>query len=454
MHDPRTIPDRVHIVGAGGAGMSGLAKILSRLGHTVSGSDLKPGRMFDVLPDVGVETWVGHRPDAMAGVGVVVRSSAVPDTDPELRAAASAGVPVWGRPALLAELTAANRTIGFAGTHGKTTSTAMAVTALRGIDLDPSFLVGGQLVDLNTGAHVGGEPFILEADEAFGTFRHLRLSGVVVTNIEPDHLDYYGSVAALEDAFAQVVDRVDGPRVVCVDDAGVRRLAHRSDVTTFGRSDAAEWQIADLSHGGRGVSFTLRGPGVETTLTLPKPGSHIAADAAGVLVLLHHLGYDIEAMGRALGGFSGVKRRYEVRAVVGDVTVVDDYAHHPTEVAATIEAASLGATGRVVVVFQPHRYSRTADLGPEFGTPLAHADHVIVTDVYPAGEQPVIGVTGRLVAQAVEAAGGSVSYVRLLPDVPAAVASAVEPGDTLLLLGAGDITLLAGPIAQAIGGTT
>lgn len=454
MRDPSTVPHRIHIVGAGGAGMSGLAKILSQLGHAVSGSDLKPGRMFDVLADVGVETWVGHRPEAMASVGAVVRSSAVPDADPEVRAAVAAGIPVWGRPALLAELTQANRTVGFAGTHGKTTSTAMAVTALRRIGIDPSFLVGGQMVGLNTGSHVGEEPFILEADEAFGTFRHLDLRGVLVTNIEPDHLDYYGSVAALEDAFAQVVDRVDGPRIVCIDDPGVRRLAQRTEVTTYGTAQGADWQLTEVGHGDGGVQFTLAGPDRATRVSLPKPGLHLAANAAGVLALLHELGHDLDAMGHALGSFAGVKRRYEIRAIVNDITVVDDYAHHPTEVAATIEAASQGASGRVIVVFQPHRYSRTADLGPEFGAPLAGADHVIVTDVYAAGERPIIGVSGRLVTQAVEAAGGAVTYVRLLPDVPDAVASIVRPGDTLVILGAGDITLLAGPIARAIEGAT
>ncbi|VAV99768.1 UDP-N-acetylmuramate--L-alanine ligase, partial [hydrothermal vent metagenome] len=205
MLDDRNIPHRVHIVGAGGAGMSGLAKLLSQLGHDVSGSDVKPGYMLDTLRDVDVDVWVGHRPDRIADVDLVIASSAVPDSDPELRAARTSGIDVWRRPTLLSALSSRQTTIGFAGTHGKTTSTALAVTAMRGSGKDPTFLVGGEMVGMNTGASLGSEDlFLLEADEAFGTFRHLDLDAILVTNIESDHLDHYGTVAALEDAFAQV----------------------------------------------------------------------------------------------------------------------------------------------------------------------------------------------------------------------------------------------------------
>lgn len=453
MHDPSTIPNRVHIIGAGGTGMSGLAKILSQLGHSVSGSDLKPGRMLDVLRDVGVETWLGHDPARMAEVGVVVRSSAVPTSDPEVAAARDLGIEVWERPQLLARLTADNPALGIAGTHGKTTSTAMMVSALRGMGHDPSFLVGGEIVGLNTGAHAGDATFVLEADEAFGTFRHLDLASVLVTNVEADHLDFYGTVTALEDAFGQVVDRVPGPRVGCIDDAGVRRLAQRVELTGYGVSDDADFRIEDLDHAGRGVSFTLSGPTESVRVALSKPGMHIASNAAGVLTMLAMLGHDQERAAAALGSFTGVRRRYEVRGVVRGVTVVDDYAHHPTEVGATIEAAARATSGRVIVVFQPHRYTRTADLGPAFGVPLARADHVIVTDIYSAGEQPIIGVSGRVIVQATEAAGGSASFVRVLADVPEHVASIAANGDTVLLLGAGDITTIAAEVTKAIGGT-
>ena len=451
MRDPAALPHRIHLVGAGGSGMSGLAKILSQLGHRVSGSDVKPGRMLDALADVGVDIWVGHRPDAIEGVELVVASSAVPDGDPELQAARAASIPVWIRPALLSTLTEANPAIGLAGTHGKTTSSALAVAALRGSELDPSFLVGGHLVGLNTGAHVGSDPtFVLEADEAFGTFRHLHLSSVLVTNIEADHLDHYGTVAALEDAFAQVVDRVPGPRVGCIDDPGVRRLAQRTSITSYGFSPGADWQVSNLEHRDGGVRFRLDGGADSVEVALPKPGAHLASNAAGVLATLAMTGHDLETAAAALEHFGGVRRRYEIRAEVGGVTVVDDYAHHPTEVAATIEAAAQGGATRVIAVFQPHRYTRTADLGHRFGAPLALADEVIVTDVYSAGEAPIIGVTGRIVAQSVDAAGRPAQYVQRLADVTDAVVSIAEPGDTVLLLGAGDINSIASDVAGAI----
>ena len=446
------IPQRVHIIGAGGAGMSGLAKLLSQIGHDVSGSDVKPGHMLDTLRDVSVEVWVGHQPDRVGEAGLVIASSAVPETDPELLAARSAGIDVWRRPALLRALTNRHTTVGFAGTHGKTTSTALSVTAMRGIGRDPTFLVGGEMVDFNTGASLGADDlFLLEADEAFGTFRHLSLDALLVTNIESDHLDHYGTVAALEDAFAQVADRVPGPTVGCIDDPGVRRLGQRTSITPYGFSEDAIWRITSLTHVDGGVTFVLVGPGGPTPVTLPKPGEHLASNAAGVLALLGEHGEDVEAAAAALRNFGGVRRRYEIRAKVGGVTIVDDYAHHPTEVAATIAAASVGSTGRVVVVFQPHRYTRTADLAPDFGAPLALADSVIVTDVYAAGERPIIGVSGRLVVQATEAAGGNVDFVPRLTDVPAAVAEIVHDGDTILLLGAGDITSIVSDVALAVG---
>jgi UDP-N-acetylmuramate--alanine ligase len=431
--------------------MSGLAKLLSQLGHSVSGSDVKPGRMLESISDAGVDTWVGHRPWAMDDVELVVVSSAVPDHDDEIVAASACGVPIWGRPKLLAALTNSIRTIGFAGTHGKTTSTALAVSVLHGLDLDPSFLVGGEMIGLKTGAHLGSDPlFILEAYEAFGTFRHLHLEGLLVTNIEADHLDYYGTVAALEDAFAQVAGRVAGPVVGCIDDAGVRRLDQRQELVTYGFASSATWRIADHRHSDGSQTFVLAGPDQHIEVRLKTPGTHLASNAAGVLTLLAQLDFKIEDARSALREFSGVRRRYEIRGRVSGVTIVDDYAHHPTEVAATIGAAATGTEGRVIAVFQPHRYTRTADLGPQFGEPLALADHVIVTDVYAAGEVPIIGVSGRIVSEAAVAAGADTTYVQNLTDVGAMVADLVEPGDTVLLLGAGDITSLAQPIALAI----
>jgi UDP-N-acetylmuramate--alanine ligase len=450
MTERRTLSgiDRIHIVGAGGAGMSGLGKLLAKLGHSVSGSDLKPSPRIDALVDLGVETWVGHRPEVMADVDLIVTSSAVPRRDPEVVAALAGGATWWERPELLDALTAAMPAMGFTGTHGKTTSTALAVTVVRSLGFDPSFLVGGQMVAFNTGAHLGADPiFMLEADEAFGTFRKLHMNALLVTNIEADHLDYYGTVSAMEEAFALVARRVSGPVVGCLDDAGVRRLAERTEVISYGSDRDALWTIGDV-HNVRGtVQFELSGPGFSGAVTVPKPGTHIARNAAGVVALLVELGYDPGAVVAGLAEFAGVRRRFEVRSRVGDVTVVDDYAHHPTEIAATIAAGRDGGWRRVWAVFQPHRYTRTAEHGPAFGEPLAAADRVIVTDIYSAGEAPIPGVSSRLVADAVAAAGGKVDFIPDLAGAGRMLAAEVEPGDLVLLLGAGDINSLAEPLA-------
>jgi UDP-N-acetylmuramate--alanine ligase len=432
--------------------MSALAKLLAGMGYRVTGSDLKPGTALDVLGDLGIETWVGHRPERMEPMDLLVFSSAVPATDPEVQAARRAGVTVWPRPVLLEALTAASPAIGFAGTHGKTTSTALAVTALRGAGEDPSFIVGGEMVALNTGAHLGDRSrFVLEADEAFGTFLHLRMSGLMVTNIEPDHLDHYGTAAAMEQAFALVANRVDGPVVGCVDDPGVRRLAERAPVVGYGLTGAAAWRMTDPAHDGAGTTFTLVPPGGEPVrVEVPVPGLHVARNAAGVVALLAVLGHDPERLAAGIAGYRGVRRRFEVRGTVAGVTVVDDYAHHPTEVAATIAAGRLGGWERVWAVFQPHRYTRTADLGSEFGGPLATADRVVVTDVYSAGEAAIPGVSGKIVAEAVSASGGSVRYVPGLHEVSGLLAESVAAGDLVLLLGAGDITGIAETLLEAL----
>ncbi|GMQ84472.1 MAG: UDP-N-acetylmuramate--L-alanine ligase [Acidimicrobiia bacterium] len=431
---------RIHIIGAGGAGMSGLAKLLSQQGHRVTGSDLKPSSVLDGLADSGVETWVGHRPDRLGDTELVVASTAVPQSDPELRAAVDAGLTVWRRPTLLNALTAAIPTVGIAGTHGKTTSSALAVSAIRACGQDPSFVIGGEITALNTGAHLGDQDLlVLEADEAFGTFRHLHLSGMLVTNIEADHLDHYETVSALEEAFAQVAASTDGPVLGCIDDAGVKRLAERTEVIGYGTSETARWRVTDLSMTATGVSFRLDGPQGAVDVTVPQPGAHIARNAAGVVALFSELGLDSECLASGLASFGGVRRRFEVKARVGGVTILEDYAHHPTEVEVTIAAARQVTAGRLWVVFQPHRYTRTADLAPAFGAPLAAADHIIVTDVYGAGERPQPGVSGRIVAEAVAAAGGSVEYVPMLSDVPALLRGEMESGDTIVLMGAGDV---------------
>lgn len=436
---------RIHLVGAGGIGMSGLAKLLAQEGHAVSGSDLKPSRALGDLEGLGVEVWVGHRPARADGWDLVVASSAVPERDPELSAARAAGIEVWSRPRLLEALTRRAPALGVAGTHGKTTGSAMVVAALRALGRDPSFMIGGHLVDLNTNAH-RGEPrlFVLEADEAFGTFLDVHLAALAVTNVEADHLDYYQTPQAVEEAFAEVAGRVAGPVVACLDDPGARRLAERvPGLVGYGVDPEASWRITEVAAQPAGISFTLRHGRRAVEVAVPRPGLHIARNAAGALALLGELGYDVAGAAGGLASFGGVRRRFEVKARLGGITVVDDYAHHPTEVAATIAAARLGEPARVVAVFQPHRFSRTAEHAARFGAALAGADRVVVTDVYAAGEAPVPGVSGRLVADAARAAGAGVTYAARRSELARAVADEARPGDLILLMGAGDITLVA-----------
>lgn len=446
---------RIHVVGVGGAGMSGLAKILSQWGHQVTGSDLKPGAHLSALAGTGVAVWVGHRPEAATEWDLVVASSAVPDRDPEITAARARGVEVWDRARLLQAITRRLRTIGVTGTHGKTTGTAMTIAALRALGRDPSFMVGGVLVDLATNSHLGEEDlFVLEADEAFGTFLSLQLRGLVITNVEPDHLDHYGSLADLEDAFTEVAGAVDGPVVAGIDDRGAAAVAARVDgVVGYGTSDEAVWHISDIGHGADSVWFRLRGPHADLPVRVPKPGTHVARNAAGVLALIGELGLDVVAAAAGLERFAGVRRRFETRARIRGVTVIDDYAIHPTEIAATIDAANQARRGRIIAVFQPHRFSRTAELGVELGTALAGAARVFVTDVYAASETPVPGVTGRLVADAAVAAGAKVSYVPRRADLATAIAAEAVEGDLILIMGAGDITLVADEIAPLLAGT-
>jgi UDP-N-acetylmuramate--alanine ligase len=445
--------ERIHLVGVGGVGMSGLAKLLAQAGHTVSGSDIKPGRAVASLQRVGVETWVGHRPERAGDWDLVVASSAVPERDPEMAAAREAGAEVWERPALLAEMTSRMPAIGISGTHGKTSTAAMTVAALRALGRDPSFMVGGEMAYLNTNAHLGERDlFVLEADEAFGTFCDLRIRALVITNVEADHLDHYGTIERLEAAFREVASSVTGPVVACLDDPGAARLASRvPGVVGYGMGKDAAWRVTDMDHDGTSVAFRLLHDGDTFEVVVPRPGTHMALNAAGLLALLGEIGIDVGGAASGLKAFGGVRRRFEVKTRVGGITVVDDYAHHPTEIAATIAAARLGNPGRVLAVFQPHRYSRTQELSEEFGPALAGADVVVVSGIYAAGEPPIAGVTGRLVADAAAAAGAEISYVPHRADLAEEVARLARRGDVVIMLGAGDITLVADEVAARLG---
>jgi UDP-N-acetylmuramate--alanine ligase len=448
--------DFIHLVGVGGAGMSALAKLLVQSGLKVSGSDIQDGLELKALADLGVDTWAGHQPDRIGDVDLVVASSAIPDQDPELEAARARELKVWKRPDLLEGITTSLSTIGPTGTHGKTTTTAMLVQAARAAGVDPSFVVGGELVDLGTNAHRGEDPLlILEVDEAFGTFERLHLDGLVVTNIEPEHLDYFRSAENMEATYADVASRVTGPVVFCVDDPGSMRVmtaARRrgARVLGYGFGRDADWQIQDIYEDPGLVRFTLHGPGTQMTVSVPRPGRHIASNAAGALSLLAEMGHDPHDAARGLWDFHGVRRRFEYRGTVAGVAMIDDYAHHPTEVETMVKVALAAGHRRVVAVFQPHLYTRTELLYLEFGQALSAADRVVVTDVYAAREAPIPGVSGELIVKAVAKDQDEVFYAPHRADLAALLAELVEPGDLVLTMGAGDITLVPTELAALL----
>ena len=442
---------RVHIIGIGGAGMSALAKVMVGRGHHVTGSDLRGGAALQALADLGVEVATGHVPALALAADLVVASSAVPEYDEELAAARDAGLPTWRRPQLLEAISARIPTIGATGTHGKTTTTALLVTALRSMGRDPSFVVGGDLVETGTNGHVGVDDLlVLEADEAFRTFESVHLRGLVVTNVEVDHLDHFGDETGQMASFVGVAAGVDGPVLCCADNEGSMTVARSTGALTYGLDERADWRIHDLITGREGSAFTLTGPGGSVTVNVPKPGAHVALNAAGALALLAELGHDPEALGGSLGGFRGVGRRWEHRGTIDGITLYDDYAHHPTEVAATMSAARSFGAERLWAVFQPHLYSRTERFSEEFGEALAGADVVVVTDIYGAREEPVPGVTGALVADAAQARGVEVHYVPHRSDLTEFLSTRLRPGDLVVSLGAGDITLLHDELASAL----
>lgn len=447
-----SIPEgRIHLVGAGGAGMSALAKVLIGRGHTISGSDLRSGAALEALADLGVDTYTGHHPDAVDGASLVVASSAVPDYDEELEAARAKGITVWRRPDLLEALTSGIPTIAATGTHGKTTTTAMLVTSLRVMGEDPSFVIGGDLIDLATNGHQGtADLMVLEADEAFRTFESLHLSGLVVTNVEHEHVDHFGTVDELLDSFVMVAGRVDGPVLCCADDEGARMVAERTGSLTYGFSGGADWKMSQWSAGSGGIAYTLTGPAGSARVSLAQPGRHVGSNSAGALALLAELGRDLDRVAAAISHFRGVGRRWEHRGTVAGVILYDDYAHHPTEVVAVLDAAEGFAPGRVWAVFQPHLYSRTERFSDEFGAALAKADVSVVTDVFAAREEPVPGITGELVAEAARTAGGVTHYVPHRTDLAAFLAPQLESGDLVISMGAGDITLLHNELAPLL----
>ncbi|HVL91951.1 MAG TPA: UDP-N-acetylmuramate--L-alanine ligase [Acidimicrobiales bacterium] len=446
-------PRRLHVVGIGGAGMSAIASVLAAMGHRVSGSDLKASPGLERLRALGVSVAVGHAADQVGDVDAVTMSTAVPARNPEVAAAVERGIPVLRRAQVLAAIVATRRTVAVAGTHGKTTTSSMLALALVAAGMRPSFLIGGELNEIGTGAAwAEGEWLVVEADESDGTFLELAPEAALVTSVEPDHLDHYGGrVEELAAAFARFLAGAPGPRVVCADDPGAARIGAEAGATTYGTAAGADYAMADVALERNAARFTVvKGGDTLGRVELPVPGLHNARNACGALAVADLLGAPFPAAAAGLARYGGVARRYQFRGTRAGVSFVDDYAHLPGEVRAALATARTGGWSRVVCVFQPHRFSRTADLADDFAGAFADADEVVVTDVYPAGEAPRPGVTGRLVADAVrrDRAPGTVHYVADRRDWAPAVAALLRPGDLCLVLGAGDVTLLAGELLE------
>jgi UDP-N-acetylmuramate--alanine ligase len=443
---------RVHFVGIGGIGMSGIAELLVNLGYEVSGSDAKASDVTSRLAQLGVEVRVGHDPSHVGAADVLVMSSAVRSDNPEVVEARRRRIPVIPRAEMLAELMRLRFGIAIAGAHGKTTTTSMVALVLERAGLDPTAVIGGRLSAFGSNARLGhGDSIVVEADESDRSFLKLFPSIALVTNIDREHMEAYGSWASLHDAFVEFVNKVPfyGVAVLCTDDPPVRELVPRvvRRVITYGFAD--QEQTPDIAgHDMRLEAFGSRCTVTQLlddtrvelgTLRLSVPGRHNLLNALGAVAIGLELQVPFRRIAEALAEFSGAERRFQIRGQRRGVMVVDDYGHHPTEIAAVIEAAR-PADRRIVVVFQPHRYTRTRDLMPEFARALAGADEIVLTDIYSAGEPPIEGITVDALADAVRATCAKpLHVVRALDELPARVARVARSGDLVITLGAGSI---------------
>src|SRR5665647_1083702 len=440
----RQFPQPVHFVGIGGAGMSGIAMVLAKLGVRVTGSDLKTSRYTRHLEEAGIAVTIGHEAGNLGDAALVVISSAIPEGNPELRAARAAGLPVLRRAEMLARVMAMRRGIAVAGTHGKTTTSSMISHVLYQCGLDPTFLVGGELNDIGSNAGVGqGEWLVAEADESDGSLLFLRPEVAIVANVEFDHHAHYGCLDDVHDVFRRFVALLPGNGLlVLVVGSGGEGLADHTRASVVRVDD-------------RGSEFGVLDGGEELArVTLRVPGEHNILNALTALAVLRHAGVAAADAAPYLATFSGAARRFQEVGRHGGVLVVDDYAHHPTEIIATLTAAKQGDHGRVIAVFQPHLFSRTRYLQREFGQALTLADEAVVTDIFPAREEPEPGVTGKLIVDAylAERPGGPVSYLPRLHDVVRNLTPRVRPGDLVLTLGAGDVFRAGEQLLAALAG--
>jgi len=456
---------RVHFTGIGGAGMSGIARIMLARGISVSGSDAMASAMLDDLHALGARVYVGHAGANLGDLGpgdTLVLSSAIRADNPELAEATRRGLRVMHRAAALASVMAGRRVIAVAGTHGKTTTTSMLTTVLRDCGADPGYVIGGVLVETGLGAEDGGGmDFVAEADESDGSFLLLSPDVAIITNVEADHLDNYGSLAEIEAAFATFSDQVSSLVLTCADDPGAEAVAARLEpqsprrVRRYGESAGADYRLGDVRSQGLAVSFAVTAEHspfgeIFAQMTVHVPGRHNALNATAAFAAAVELGFAPPRVTAALARYQGARRRLEFKGEADGVRVFDSYAHHPTELAADLRAArDISSNGRVIAIFQPHLYSRTRIFAADFGAALALADQAVVLDVYAAREDPEPGVTGGFVADAVP--GGQALFLPDRTQVAPTIVRIAEPGDVVLTMGAGDVTALGPLLIEAIG---
>jgi UDP-N-acetylmuramate--alanine ligase len=450
----------VHFVGVGGVGMSGLAEILKSLEFQVSGSDLRDGATTQRLSSLGVRTDVGHDAANVHGADVVVRSTAILDDNPELVEARELGIPVIGRAEMLAELMRVKYGVAIAGSHGKTTTTSLVATVLRAAGLDPTVAVGGKMEALGSGARLGGgDLLVAEADESDGSFLKLSPTIAVVTNIDPEHLDYWGDHQALTSAFTEFVNRIPfyGLSVLCLDHPDVQGLLPEVSGrhVTYGVSPQADYSVRGVKYRGLQTVFNAYRRGEPLGgFTLRMPGAHNVLNCLAAIAVADELNVPLDVIKHALATFSGVGRRFTITAEVDGITLIDDYGHHPAEIVATLEAARRAfpaETHRIVVAFQPHRYSRTRDLFDDFIGAFNLADVLFVADIYPAGEKPIDGIDSKRLVEAIRGHGHQRAELeRDKSALPAKLAALAQPGDVVIALGAGDINRILGDLEQRL----
>ncbi len=455
------IPDSVHILGIGGAGMSALARLLLARGVRVTGSDAKDSRRLDALRALGAECAVGHNPDNVGDVGAVVVSTAIGENNVELRAARERGIPVLHRSVALAMTMAGKDVLAVAGTHGKTTTTSILTVVLQACGQDPSFAIGSELNDSGSNAHLGtGDAFVVEADESDGSFLRLDARVGIVTNIEADHLNYWGTAEAMTAGFfdfAAAIGRRGGYVVICQDDPGSADLARAVreegvDVRTYGTSLDSDYRIEVLDLSADGSRFVVRGPQMdEVECWVSVAGLHNVLNATAAMVAAVGLGLPAQQVADGVGQFVGTRRRFEFRGEVAGVRVFDDYAHHPTEIAATLRAArDVVGAGRIRVAFQAHHYYRTAMYLTEFGQALGLADFVVVLEVFAPGEEPIPGASGQGMADAVPLTADAVVFEPSWSAVAGHLVAGARSGDIIMTLGAGDISLLVPEVLELL----